>query len=123
MRRLCRIIIVLLYIANCVGAERADLRIIHFPTKQSMGMLYVLDANKVDTSSYDDWQPLCEATGDVTVPAGKVLRLNLDKDAGDDLSHLSLLEPNDLVMLFCYGVEIPDDQLQQIGRASCRERV
>ena len=66
-----------------------------------MGMLYVLDSNRVDTSSYDDWELLCEATGKVKVPAGKVLRLNLYKNVGDDLSHLSSLEPNDLAMLYC----------------------
>ena len=105
----------LISIATSTGAEGVDIRIIHFPTDQSMGMLYILDSNKMDTSSYDDWQPLCETTGDVTVPAGKALRLDLDKDAGDDLSHLSLLEPDDLAMLFCYRVEIPDDQLQHIS--------
>jgi Leucine-rich repeat (LRR) protein len=80
-----------------------------------MGMLYVLDANQVDTSSYDDWKPLCEAIGDVTVPAGKALRLDLSKEAGNDFSPLSALQPDDLIMLYCYGVEIADDQLKHIS--------
>ena len=98
---------VALYSGRTAFAE-AKGRIVHFPEDRSMGMLYVLDSEKVDTSSYDDWQVLCEATGDVTLPTGKALRLNLSKEAGQDLAPLSLLGPNDLVMLFCYGVEIPD---------------
>lgn len=92
-------------------------RIVHFPEDKSMGMLYVLDSDKVDTGNgnYDDWQVLCEATGDITVPAGKALRLNLVKEAGNDLSPLSLLEPDDLTMLYCYGVEILDEQLKHIS--------
>ena len=89
--------------------------IVHFPENRSMGMLYILDSDKVDISNYDDWQVLCEATGNVTVPAGKTLRLDLSKKAGSDLSPLSKLRPDDLVMLFCYGIEIPDDELRHIS--------
>ena len=39
-------------------------KVVHFPEDGSMGMLYVLDSDKVDTSTYDDWRVLCEATGD-----------------------------------------------------------
>lgn len=115
MRRSNWITVVLLYLATCAGAEQTDSRTIHFPSDRSMGMLYVLDSNQVDTSSYDDWELLCEAIGDVTVPSGKALRLNLSKNAGDDLSPLSSLGPNDIQMLFCLGVEITDDQLRHIS--------
>jgi len=90
-------------------------KIVHFPKNRTMGMLYVLDLDKVDTSSYNEWEPLCEAAGDITVPAGKALRLDLAKEAGKDLTPLSKLRPDDLTMLFCYGVEIPDEQLQHIS--------
>jgi len=110
-----RIIAVLLCFANYAGAEQIDSRIIHFPSDRSMGTLYILDANQVDTGKYEDWEPLCEAAGDVTVPTGKALRLDLQKDAGDDLSPLSALKPNDLQMLFCYGVEIVDDEFKYLS--------
>lgn len=105
-------------VALCSGRvvfAESQSRVVHFPTDRSMGMLYVLDANRVDKSSYDDWEPLCEATGEVTVPAGKVLRLDLSKVRSTNLSPLSALEPNDLQMLFCYGVEMLDEQLQYIS--------
>lgn len=115
MRQVSRIIVVLLCFAKCAGTEQAGSRIIHFPSDRSMGMLYILDANQVDTSKYDDWEPFCEATGVVTVPAGKKLRLNLSKKARNDLSPLSALQPDDLTILYCYGVEIADDQLKHIS--------
>ena len=46
-----------------------------------MGMLYVLDANHVDTSSSSDWELLCEATGDEYV-----LEDGLCCEAGSDKS-------------------------------------
>jgi len=80
-----------------------------------MGMLYVMDCDKWETSNFSGWELLCEATSDVTVPAGKVLKLVLSKEAGNDLSPLSVLRPDDLAILYCYRVEIADDQLRHIS--------
>jgi Leucine-rich repeat (LRR) protein len=88
-----------------------------------MGMLYMLDGNQLDASSYDDWEPLCEASGDVMAPAGKKLRLNLSKEAGNDLSPLSMLQPDDLTILYCQGVEIADDQLRHISHLTGLEEI
>ena len=44
-----------------------------------------------------------EAIGDVTVPAGKVLRLDLSRQGSRDLSPLAKLRPNDLLLLFSLG--------------------
>lgn len=115
MKRVLIITIALLYNSMYVEAKQIGPRIVHFPENRSMGMLYILDLDKADTSSYDEWEVLCEATGEVAVPAGKALRLNLSKEAGNDLSPLSKLRPDDLVMLFCYGVEISDEQLKHIS--------
>ncbi len=115
MKSLIYYIICLLSISACVAAEQVGAHIVHFPKERSMGMLYVLNANQIESYDYDDWEPLCEARGDVTVPAGKVLRLDLDERTGEDLSPLSKLEPNDLFMLYCYSVEFADEQLQNIS--------
>ena len=116
MRQAKRIVVLLLCITTCVCAEQAGSRVIHFPPERSMGTLYILDSDQVDTSSYFDWELLSEAIGDVVVPTGKVLRLNLSKEAGDDLSPLSVIASNDLVVLNFEGVEIADDQLKHIAR-------
>jgi hypothetical protein len=94
----------------------AETRVVHFPKDRSMGTLYVLDSNLLNMKDAPpNWEWLCEAAGDVTVPAGKALRLNLSKEAGDDLSPLSRLGANDLQMLYCRSVEMADDQLQHIS--------
>jgi Leucine-rich repeat (LRR) protein len=107
--------VVLLCIAAYGGVEGPDSHIVHFPSNRSMGTLYVLHRNQVDTSSTSNWEFFYQATGDVTVPAGKVLRLDLSKEAVDDLTSLSALMPNDLVMLNLKGIEMTDDQLQHIA--------
>lgn len=116
MRRSCLITVVLLCFVACTGAGRTSARIINFPSDRSMGMLYVMDWDKWEKRDYSAWKLLCEATGKVTVPEGKILRLNLSKEAGDDLSPLSTLKSNDLVILNFQGIEITDDQLQHIAR-------
>jgi Leucine-rich repeat (LRR) protein len=123
MRRSNWITVVLLCFAACAGAEQADSRVIRFPSDRSMGTLYVLDSNRVDTSRYDSWELLCEASGKVQVPAGKVLKLYLSKEAGDDLSPLSALRPDDLITLYCFGVEIADEQLQHISHLTGLEEI
>lgn len=93
----------------------AEARTIHFPSDRSMGTLYTLDWKLIDTSGYSDWKPFCEATGEVTVPASKALRLDLSKDASKDLAPLRALEANDLTMLFCRGTEMTDDQFAHLS--------
>jgi hypothetical protein len=105
---------VTMYFEQMAFAEAKE-HVIQFPEDKSMGILYILDSDNVDTSSYEDWQMHCEAVGHVTVPAGKVLRLDISKKAGKDLSPLSKLRPDDLMMLFCNDVEIPDDELRHIS--------
>ena len=62
----------------------AKTRVVHFPADRSMGVLYVLDWNLLNViqDAPPAWERLCEAAGDVTVPAGKALRLDLSKEAG-----------------------------------------
>ena len=115
MRRSIWVTVVLLCLAPSIGAGRADSRVIHFPPGRSIGMLYVLDWDRLETSSYNGWEPLCEAAGDVTVPAGKALRLDWSKRAGQDLSFLSALALDNLVMLDLEGIEITDDQLRHVA--------
>lgn len=102
-------------------------RIVHFPSDRSLGMLKIQDAGivrQIKDFNYwvvksdwwnPDWEYLCEATGDVTVPAGKRLALFVNKVAWRDLSPLSELRPNDLYMLSLAGsISVkPDDRCMQ----------
>ena len=83
-------------------------RVVRFPADRSIGRLYILDADakrrvKDFHRSIDGikWEYLGQATGDVAVPAGKRLFLDLNHVASRDLSSLSELDPGDLYKLNC----------------------
>jgi Leucine-rich repeat (LRR) protein len=98
-------------------------RVVHFPGDRTLGKLMIQDENlKRDIKSFfywteagdSDWEYLCQARGDVTVPAGKRLNLSVAKNAWKDLSPLFGLRPDDLhTLTICgpwQGGTLPDDR-------------
>jgi len=86
-------------------AGRPTGRILHFPTDRSLGKLMVLDANvKRQIKKFAHWldggwidaEYLCEAQGEVVIPAGKQVSLTVSKNVVHDLSPLLNLRPDDL---------------------------
>lgn len=80
-------------------------RTVHFPADRSLGKLYTQDANTVRELTYwfhwtgtgeGEREYLCEAQGDVQVPAGKRLSLTVSKAGSRDLSALAQLRPDEL---------------------------
>ena len=78
-------------------------RVVHFPKDRSLGKLSTQNSGavrQIATFFYwgaePKWEYLCEAKGEVHVPAGKRLSLLANKTAGRDLSPLSKLRPDDL---------------------------
>ncbi len=104
-------------VALCMSAANvsAETRVLHFPKDRSIGTVFVLDWGSLETARYSNWQVLCEATGDVAVPTGKAVRLDLSRDMGKDLAPLVALDANDVQMLFCRFVELRDDELRHIA--------
>lgn len=86
-------------------------RIVRFPTDRPLGALFVRERN---SGSFLDWKRLGEAVGDMAVPAGKGLRLDVSEGAVADLDLLGTLRPDDLQACFLYG--IADDDLTHILR-------
>jgi len=85
-------------------------RIVHFPSDRSLGQLRIQDAGSVRQLNYwfywtDTGEPaleyLCEAQGDVRVPAGKRLYLAVNGTTSRNLSALSKLKPDDV-----YGITL-----------------
>lgn len=84
--------------------NRSESKIVHFPEDRSLGKLYIQDMK--ESKEFELWfywtrvgeesEYLCEAKGDVRVPAGKRLSLTINPDALNDLSGLSKLRPDDL---------------------------
>lgn len=80
-------------------------RIVHFPADRPLGKLYTQDADAVRELTYwfhwtgtgeGEREYLCEAQGDIQVPAGKRLSLTVSKAGSRDLAALSQLRPDDL---------------------------
>lgn len=97
--------------------EPGKARVVHFPKNRSLGKLEIQDADAERELTYwfhwtgikgPKWEYLCQARGDVHVPAGKRLSLFVNKTAWRDLSPLSKLRPNDLYKLSLYA--LPTDR-------------
>ncbi len=86
-------------------------RTISFPTDVSMGELSVRDWGSTESG---DWTVLGEARGEVTVPAGKELRLKVPPDYSGDLSPLAALGPSDLQQLNLEEVRVGDAGLAHV---------
>ena len=78
-------------------------KVVHFPADRSVGKLSVQDVTRVRRITYwfhwgdpTEWEYLCEAKGDVHVPAGKRLSLTVNKTGWRDLSWLTKLRSDDL---------------------------
>lgn len=91
-------------------STKSSARIVHFPTDRSLGSLSIQDARGVRELAYwfywtdtgeSAMEYLCEAQGDVCVPAGKRLYLTVNGTTSRNLSALSKLKPDDL-----YGITL-----------------
>src|SRR5262249_38602056 len=74
------------------AVRRAPLR---FPADRAIGVLYTRARAARDWPG-GDWERLGEATGEVAIPPGRQVRLDLGAGAGADLAPLRRLGPDDL---------------------------
>ena len=93
--------------------ESARQHIISFPEDRSMGKLFARDTGQ--DSWYEGWQELAEAKGDVSVAAGKEVKLEISGQAAGDLSALDKLGPDDLQMLSFGWKQVQVGSLAPIG--------
>ena len=104
------VFLILFVATTSLAAEPTEVRILHFPKDRSLGKLYISTDEVVKEFAYwfhwtragEHHEYLCEAKGEVHVPAGKRLSLRVHKTAWRDLSPLSKLRPDDL-----YGLALP----------------
>jgi len=86
-------------------------RILRFPADRTLGSVNVLPADEPrEIRSYffwtdrgAEWEYLCQARGDVSVPPGKIAQLQVAPDVWRDLSPLATLDPDGLHSLTVYG--------------------
>lgn len=79
--------------------EVCETQIIHFPKDRSMGMLYIGKLRTMDPHWWQGWELVGEAKGDMQVPIGKDVRLNVSTEASKDISPLASLGPNDIQVI------------------------
>jgi Leucine-rich repeat (LRR) protein len=115
--RVCAIVLLAgILIIPSLSATRGGtrMRVLHFPRDHSLGIVSTGDWTVLETRDDVRWQALGEAVGEVSVPAGKAVRLDLSRE-NKDLLPLAALEPNDLQVLCCESVELGDDELRHLA--------
>jgi len=113
MKQSLCIFICLFYVLNSAVAEQSGFRVVHFPRDHAVGRLKVRDGNSQDEEyrtllSMPGWVILDQAQGDVKVPAGNHLKLEVYRDV-TDISFISKLKPHDLAALSLSETNIVDE--------------
>jgi hypothetical protein len=88
-------------------------RSLAFPDDRNMGLLYVGAPAPVRDIK---WEYLADARGQVTVPAGKAVKLRIRPDHANDLSPLAALESGIIIDIDLSNTPIPDDELVYLTR-------
>jgi Leucine-rich repeat (LRR) protein len=108
MKQLLIISFSFFYVTVCIQAEQSDPRTVHFPKDQAVGRLMIRDIGSGQHYTLLlSWELLGQAQGDVTIPAGKELRLEVYRDV-TDISFISKIKPNDLEALSLSRTNIVD---------------
>lgn len=89
-------------------------RVLRFPADRAMGVLYFRNVAE-DHSPWADWRRISLATGEVPVPVGEEVRLDLSAVACKDLSPLRTMRPDDLRMLYVRAADLDAHALASIG--------
>ncbi|MHC4719786.1 MAG: hypothetical protein ACYSYT_04830, partial [Planctomycetota bacterium] len=95
-------------------AQSHGVRLLHFPADRSLGVLYIRDVNSKGQSR-EDWNKFAEAVGDVTVPAGSQLRLDISRTGVKDLSPLKALDPNAVHTVMLWQTQAEDDAFRHLA--------
>jgi Leucine-rich repeat (LRR) protein len=103
---------------NSAVAEQSGSKIVHFPKDHAVGRLKIRDTNSLDKEyrtllSMPGWVLLDQAQGDVKVPEGKYLKLEVYGDV-IDISFISKLKSHDLAALSLGGTNVVDEDFVHI---------
>ncbi len=92
-----------------------------FPADRSIGTVYVrepVNGRFGEWNEFDNWERLGDARGEVRIPKGHEVRLDIGTVVANDLSPLDALRPNDLTTLWLNRSDVTDDELRHVGRLS-----
>ena len=90
-------------------------RMVTFPKDRSIGTLFVRDWHTTDDPFFSQgvWEEFGSAQGDVTVPAGQKLGVQMNQNAKENVPALANLNPNDLQALEVWDID--NDSMQAIA--------
>jgi len=116
--RIWAVIIALMFSNTGTTEVTGQERILHFPKDRSIGEVFIRDQDIFAENYYawTNWEWLGYARGDVTVPAGKAVKLDITKEAWQGDKFFSGLRPDDIQMLsFDKYKEADDAVLEDIS--------
>jgi RNA polymerase sigma factor (sigma-70 family) len=87
---------------------------IHFPADRAIGVLYTRPRAAEDWPG-SDWERLGEAIGEVAIPAGRQVRLELGAGSREDLSPLRRLRSGDVQSLRIRDADLGGDALAALA--------
>ncbi len=108
------------------GPDEADKpeNVLRFPDDRTGGVVFSrpagLEGYRVGfgflESWYEGWEQIAPARGEVEIPPGHHVRLDVSKAASKDLSFLREIPPDGIHVLNLEGTDVDDEQLRHVGR-------
>jgi hypothetical protein len=90
-------------------------RVLHFPVRRAVGRLWIRPATPVWDLGWG-WKEYAEAFGEVSIPAGQAVLLDVRQDADQDLESLSAVKSEDLQALSLGDASVSNESLRSIAR-------
>ena len=78
----------------------AEARTVHFPADRSLGILYTRDSGVEGRESWQGWEELGQARGEISISQGKELRLMISDNNYQHIAELASLGANDIQNLY-----------------------
>jgi RNA polymerase sigma factor (sigma-70 family) len=99
-----------------------DHPILHFPADRAIGVLYTRPRDAKDWPG-DDWEQLRGAIGEVDIPAGRQVRLQLSAGSREELTPLRRLKSDDLRSIHIRDADLRNDRLAPIAHLTALEEL
>jgi thiol-disulfide isomerase/thioredoxin/Leucine-rich repeat (LRR) protein len=98
-------------------AVKRPARTLSFPSEEALGTIYIDEGTAADGAPYDvRWKRLGPALGDVVVPAGVEVRLDLSAGIANPAEGLAALPSDALRMVLDMSGSADEELLRQLGR-------
>ena len=89
---------------------QAKEHIVHFPPDKSLGILYTRDSSVESRESWQEWEELGQARGEISISHGKELQLAVSDNTYQYIAEFSSLRANDIksLLISCRNLQDSD---------------